>query len=82
MCAPKTTISVPEIQGETDIIFCHFGPFFPPFTPSNNQQNQHFEKMKKASGDVIVLHMCQCRTQSFFGHAGRCDGTRKTLMKV
>ena len=61
--------------------FVILGHFFP-FSPSNNQQNQNFEKMKKASGDVIILHMCQWRTQSFFGHAGTCDGTRKTLMKV
>ena len=30
-CVPKTMIirsTVPEIQSETDRIFCHFGPFF------------------------------------------------------
>ena len=30
---------------------------FLPFYPSNNQKNQHFEKMKKKPGDII-LHMC------------------------
>ena len=28
-----------------------------PFTP-NNPENQHFEKMKKAQGDIIILHKC------------------------
>ena len=38
--------------------FYHFGPFFAlPPTP-NNQENQNFEKMKKASGDVIMLNLC------------------------
>ena len=48
---------VPEIQSETDIFFVmlsHFLPFYPP----NNPENKNFEKMNKASGDVIILHMC------------------------
>ena len=40
-----------------DIFFCHFGPFLP-FYPSNNLENQNLTKMKKASGDVIILHLC------------------------
>ena len=28
-----------------------------PFYPTNNPENQHFEKMKYASGDVIILYM-------------------------
>ena len=32
-------------------IFCPFHP------PLNNLENQNFEKMKKASGDVIILNM-------------------------
>ena len=27
-------------------------------TPINNPQKQNFEKMKKVSGDVIILHVC------------------------
>ena len=41
--------------------FCHFGQFFallPPSHPPNNPENQNFEKMKKASGDVIILNLC------------------------
>ena len=38
-------------------IFCHFWPFFA-LLPPNNPENQNFEKMKKASGDIILLHIC------------------------
>ena len=40
--------------------FCHFGLFFTFLTPSppNNPEHQNFEKMKKASGDVIILNLC------------------------
>ena len=44
---------------EWDWIFCHFGPFFailPPPTP-NNQEDQNFKRIKKASEDVIILQM-------------------------
>ena len=57
---------VPEIGSEMDRYFCHFEPFFallvptllPPPPPPNNLENQNFKKMKNASGDVILLHMC------------------------
>ena len=29
----------------------------PPSRP-NDLENQNFEKMKKASGDIIILHLC------------------------
>ena len=45
------------MQSETDRSFCHLGPFLP-FYPPNNPEKQNFEKMKKPSGDVIILHMC------------------------
>ena len=48
---------VSEIQSGTDRIFCHYGPFLL-FYPPNNLQNQSFENMKRAPGDVIILHMC------------------------
>ena len=53
----KTTIicgMVPEIQSKTDRTFYHFGPFFAPTNPGN----QNFEKMKEVSGDVIISNMC------------------------
>ena len=35
------------------IILGHFLPFYLP----NNPENKNIEKMKKASGEVIILHM-------------------------
>ena len=46
-----------EILSVTDIVFCHFGPFFA-HSPSKNPKNQNFEKMKKMPGDFIILHKC------------------------
>ena len=48
---------VPQIQSETDIIFCHFESFLP-FQPPNNLENKNVEIMKKAPEDVIILQMC------------------------
>ena len=38
--------------------FCHFGPSFALIKGFNNLENQNLEKMKKKSGDAIILHMC------------------------
>ena len=38
--------------------FLSFSAIFCPFTTPNNPENQNFEKMKKASGDVIILNLC------------------------
>ena len=56
---PKTTIIWVWFLSHSvwDRIFCHFGPFFSFYSP-NNPQYQNFEKVKKPSGDVIILHMC------------------------
>ena len=53
-------------QTEFFLILDHFCPFTPPHptTPrplppprqSNNPENQNFEKMKKTTGDIIILH--------------------------
>ena len=47
---------VPEIWSETKFsaILGHFLPFNP---PSQNRKS-NFSKIKKASGDVIILHIC------------------------
>ena len=39
------------------VILGHFLPFTLPLPP-NNPENQNFEKMKKVSGDVIILNLC------------------------
>ena len=47
------------------VILGHFLPFNPPPTHpiiSNNPENENFEKMKKASGDVIILNLCNKNT--------------------
>ena len=31
---------------------------FLPFHPTNNRKNQSFEKIKKSTGDIIILHKC------------------------
>ena len=42
------------------VILGLFLPFIPPPPPPppNYPENQNFEKMKKASGDVIMLNLC------------------------
>ena len=41
-------------QTEFFVMLVHFFLFYPP----NNPKNQNFEKMKKMSRDIIILHMC------------------------
>ena len=61
-CAPKNYSHMKYNSWDTELelilpfwaIFC---PFIRPPTPPN-PENQHFEKMKKASGDVIILNLC------------------------
>ena len=43
-----------ERDGEFFVILDCFLQFYSP----NNPENQNFEKMKKARGDTIILHMC------------------------
>ena len=38
-------------QTETFVIFGHLLPFY----PTNKPKNQHFEKVKKSPGDIIIL---------------------------
>ena len=47
---------VPEIWSTTDRIFDVFDYFFLFYLP-NNPENENFEKRKKSSGDIIILHM-------------------------
>ena len=49
---------VPQIWSVTDIIFVILDHFLP-FYPLNNPKNQNFEKMKKITGDIIILHVYQ-----------------------
>ena len=64
-CVPKTTIiwcMIPEIRSETDIIFCHFGPFFallhtPLSSPQWSRKSKFWNKLKKMPGDIILLYI-------------------------
>ena len=48
---------VPETWSMTKRILCHFGSFFA-LLPTNNPENQNFEKMKETLGHIIILHKC------------------------
>ena len=38
-------------------IFCHIGLFFALFTPLTTQKINILKKLKKTSGDIIILHL-------------------------
>ena len=48
---------VPEIWRMKDRIFVVLHCFLP-FNSPNNPKNQNFEKLKKATEDIIILHKC------------------------
>ena len=55
---PKTTIIWGTESGRIlFVILGHLLPFYSPPLPPNYPENQNFEKMKKASGDVIILNL-------------------------
>ena len=57
-CVPKITVircMVPEMQNETDRIFCHFGPFFVLLPLTNDPENQNIKKNEKMPKDIILL---------------------------
>ena len=49
-----TCYTVPEIRHMTDVIIFHFGSFFALLQTIKRK----LKKMKKASGDIIILHKC------------------------
>ena len=58
-CVPKIIIiwcTVPETQSETDMIFCHFGPFFA-LQPLDNLENQNFKIEKNTWRYYHFTHM-------------------------
>ena len=60
---PHTHIRYSYWDMERDKFFgIIFGPFFAlyPLSPTlpNNPENQNFEKLERASGDVIILNLC------------------------
>ena len=47
----------PNIWSVTDNCFVILDRFLSFYSP-NNPKNQNFEKLKRAPGDIIILHMC------------------------
>ena len=45
-------------NGVQQTYFLSFSTIVCHFNPTNNQDNQNFEKMKKTPGDIITLKMC------------------------
>ena len=51
--------TVPEIWLMTDVIVMfHFGLFFALLLLTAHTKNENLKKMKKAAGDIIILHKC------------------------
>ena len=53
------------IYGAEPTEFFVISTIFYPFTPPNNLENQNFEKLKKAPGDIIILHICTINDNHF-----------------
>ena len=59
-CVPQMAIiwsMVPEIPRATARIFCHFEPFFSPFTRLTTQKSKIFEKLKKRL-EILSFYTC------------------------
>ena len=58
-------------DSEWDKFFLSFWAIFGPLpTPTNNPENLNFEKMKKESGDVIILNLCNKKhNQMMYAHS-------------
>ena len=63
VCVPKPTIRYSSRDTEWDkCFFVILGYFLSVTSPSNTPENQNFEKIKKASGYVIILNLCNKNT--------------------
>ena len=54
----KCTQNHNHMKYNSDRSFSHFRPFFLPFYPSNNPEEQNFKKKKKMSGNIIISQKC------------------------
>ena len=46
-----------DVYAQQTKLFVILGNFLP-FSPAINPENQNSEKLKKTSGDIIILHWC------------------------
>ena len=65
-----------DIKDRVFVILGHFLPFDPP----NNPENQSFEKMKKASGDIIILHSCTTKDHHIMYRSQDIQCNRQTFL--
>ena len=49
---------VPKIRSEINVFLFFLGYYLSVTPPSNTPENQNFEKIKKSSGYVIILNLC------------------------
>ena len=59
--------------------FLSFWTVFCPFTP-NNPKNQDFEKMKKLSGNIIILHRCNVNDNHMMYGSWDGKGNRQNFL--
>ena len=70
------------LRYSVDNLFLNFGPFLP-FYPIFGPKNKNFQKMKKASGDIIIFHKCTKNNDHTMhglwvtGRDGRTDRRKK-----
>ena len=50
--------TVPGIWHMKDVVIFSFWAIFCPFTPLTCPKNRNWKKLKKKSGDIIILHKC------------------------
>ena len=64
------------------VILGHFLPFNPPTPSPNNPENKNFKKMKKTSGDVTILSLCNKKhDQMMYAHSDMECGRHKIWKK-
>ena len=57
-------------------ILDHFLHFYPP----NDPENQNFEKLKKKTGDIIILHMCTINGNHMMFHSWDMEPDRQNFL--
>ena len=60
--------------------FLSFCTIFCTFTPPNDLKNQNFKRMKKESGDIIILHMCTIKDNHLMYGSWYMERTDRILL--
>ena len=56
--------------------------YFLPFYPTNNLENQNFEKMYKTTEDIIILHMCTIHENHTMYGSGDMEYNRQNFFSL